>query len=339
MDIKGIFDQAYEGFCYQNCIRVILNSYQLANYDFYINMSLSTKMKVFEDGMYEIGYDKDAHGIIPSCQDKVLRQNDLRNPENILEDNLQRIREGYPIINCVDGYYLEYFPYFNKKHCRHNFILTGENCEKNCVTVLDWYTPHFYQGEVKKDNYFAARSSENPYDGSIYSGSAIKNNWAIVLREDWYRSVSELILELIELSLEQYYHARSDKFCRYGVEVYNTLLEKFEEMSGLGIPERKEGLRYMHQELYGSVKRKKLFLYFLTLFAELNDNRDIAEKVQVQKYMNSLVIQWEKYLTMLLKASFRGTESDINILRDMLKHIILHEEGFYDSLLKLQTIV
>lgn len=336
MDIKGVFDEAYQGFCYQNCIRAILKYYRSANYDFYINMSLSTKMEVCNDGNYKISYDKGTYGIVPSCKDKVLRQDDLRSTETVLEENLRYIEEGYPIINCVDGFYLDYFPYYKKRHCRHNLVLTGENLNNNSVTVLDWYNPHFYQGEVKKENYFLARCSENPYDGSIYSGYAIKNNWAVVWREGWNSPVSELIAEIMELSLRQYYHAKTDGNCQYGIEVYRILLQKLEEILNQKTTKRKEALKYMHQELYGSVKRKKFFLYFLSLVVQLSRSRKCLQKAY--EHMNNLLKRWEGYLTILLKTSFRGDENEIHILRNKLQDIIVYEEGFYDYLLQLQQM-
>lgn len=333
MNIKGLFDEEYEGFCYQNCIRMILKYYRVSSYNFYINMSLSTKMTIY-DGAYKISYDKGAYGIIPSCRDKVLRQDDGRSTDDILKENLQYIKDGYPIINCVDGYYLDYFPYYEKKHCRHNLILTGESLQKDYVTVLDWYTPHFYQGKVNKKNYFAARSSENPYDGSIYSGSAIRNNWAIILREDWDKSVLELVAELVELSLEQYYFAESQIDCKYGVEVYRTLAKELEDIYHKEVMERKEALKYMHQELYGTVKRKKFFLYFLTLIIQMNLFQESIKNAY--ENMKGLVNCWERYLTMLLKVSFRGKESEITILENMLKDIIVYEEKFCDCLMKMK---
>ena len=225
-NIERLFDKEYEGFCYQNCIREILNYYQCEAYDFYINMSLSTRM-VIQGEEYYICYDKMANGIIKSELSKVHRKDDERDGETVLDENLERVTEGCPIITCVDGYYLRYFSYYKEKHCRHNLILTGKGTSDN-VTVLDWYTPHFYCGKIARDEFLMARESSNPDDGSIYSGSPIRNNWAIIERDGWNQHREDLIYENLSLSLEQYFPSDpKEKDILYGVRVYQKIREIF----------------------------------------------------------------------------------------------------------------
>ncbi|MEZ3425862.1 MAG: hypothetical protein K1W13_00435 [Lachnospiraceae bacterium] len=330
MNIEGLFDEVYEGFCYQNCLREILRYYKIPNYDFYINKSMSTAMKIDKSGMYTIGYDDDAYGIISSCSDFVLRQDDLRESEQVLEEHLDYVKEDIPIVNCIDGFYLHYFPNNGKQHCRHSLLLIGEKTIENSVTVLDWYTPHFYRGEVKKEDYLLARGSENQKDGSIYSGEAIMNNWAIVQKEGWNKSISELAFETVDLSLKQYYEAQSDDANKYGIEVYRYLLKKFDELLKSNILERKNEIKYMYQEMYGSVKRKVFFLHFLDMLSnEFHSNEKI---VTVREHMTVLVNSWNQYINMLLKSSFRGRDRDIEMLKSMLMENIASEEALGDEI-------
>lgn len=326
MDIEKLFDKEYEGFCYQNCIREILNYYQCKEYDFYINMSLSTKMILQEEDYY-ICYDKDAYGIITSELEKVQRIDDERDGEIVLAENLRRVAEGYPIITCVDGYYLQYFSYYKEKHCRHNLILTGKGALDN-ITVLDWYAPHFYCGEIATNKYLMARESSNPEDGSIYSGSPIRNNWAIIERDGWNQHREELIYENLSLSLAQYFPSDpNEKNILYGIRVYQRIREELKGMVYLEPKIRCGELRYVHRELYQTVKRKYLFSYFLRLIRE-KVNSNLVEKAI--EYLQDLIADWEKFMTVLLKCSFRGKETDIQKLEDMLAILIGKEEGLYD---------
>lgn len=326
MDIEKLFDKEYEGFCYQNCIREILNYYQCREYDFYINMSLSTKM-ILQEEDYSICYDKDAYGIITSELEKVQRKDDERDGEIVLADNLRRVAEGYPIITCVDGYYLKYFSYYKEKHCRHNLILTGKGT-LDSITVLDWYTPHFYCGEIATDEYLMARESSNPDDGSIYSGSPIGNNWAIVERDSWNRHKEELIYENLSLSLVQYFPSDpNEKNILYGIRVYQRIREELKEIVHLDQKIRCRKLRFAHNELYQTVKRKHLFSYFLRLISE-RVNSDLVEKAI--EYLRDLMADWERFMSVLLKCSFRGKETDIQKLEGMLALLIGKEEGLYD---------
>lgn len=332
-DIEKLFDKEYEGFCYQNCIREILNYYQCKEYNFYINMSLSTKM-ILQGKDYYICYDKDAYGIITSELDKVRRKDDERDGEIVLAENLRRVAEGYPVITCVDGYYLRYFSYYKKKHCRHNLILTGKGSLDN-ITVLDWYTPHFYCGEIARNEYLMARASSNPDDGSIYSGSSIRNNWAIIELDDWNKHREELIYENLSLSLVQYFPSDpKEKNILYGVRVYQKIREELKEMVYLEQKIRCRKLIFVHNELYQTVKRKYLFSYFLRLISE-KVNSDLVEKAI--GYLQDLIADWERFMTVLLKYSFRGKETDIQKLEDMLAMLIGKEEGLYDHVLYIRN--
>ena len=91
---------------------------------------------------------------------------------------------------------------------------------------------------------------------------------------------------------------------------------------------RGKNLRYMYNELYQTVKRKYLFCYFLRLINNEMKGDDLVGKAIV--YVQKLINEWEKFMTVLLKYSFRGKEADIYKLLDMLLSLIDVEEGLYD---------
>ena len=321
------YNKEYEGFCYQNCMREILDYYQCENYDFYINMSLSTLM-VTKENRYFLCYDNNAHGIIPSKANKIYRKDDKRNCECVFSDNMRKINEGYPVIACVDGFYLKYFSYYKVKHCRHYLIITGEK-DNGDVTVLDWYPPHFYCGEIERKVFFVARESDNPDDGNIYSGFPIKNNWAWIEREGWEQSREELIYENLDISLKQYFPNNNDKQNVVGgVMAFRKIKDELEKIILMEQKIRGKNLRYMYNELYQTVKRKYLFCYFLRLINNEMKGDDLVGKAIV--YVQKLINEWEKFMTVLLKYSFRGKEADIYKLLDMLLSLSDVEEGLYD---------
>lgn len=206
-------------------------------------------------------------------------------------------------------------------------ILTGKGT-LDSITVLDWYTPHFYCGEIATDEYLMARESSNPDDGSIYSGSPIRNNWAIVERDSWNRHKEELIYENLSLSLVQYFPSDpNEKNILYGIRVYQRIREELKEIVHLDQKIRCRKLRFAHNELYQTVKRKYLFSYFLRLISE-RVNSDLVEKAI--EYLRDLIADWERFMSVLLKCSFRGKETDIQKLEGMLALLIGKEEGLYD---------
>lgn len=336
VELEKIFNREYESFCYQNCIREILNFYNCKEYDFYINMSLSTLM-FRKEKEYFIRYNKNAHGVLPSMSDKVFCIDDERDCESTFAENVQRIEEGYPIIVCVDGYYLEYFPFYKKRHCKHYMILTGESND-DYVTVLDWYPPHFYCGKVARGEFLMARESSNPNDGSVYSGCPIRNNWTWIKRDGWNRNVGELIYENLDISLKQYFlKSCIDDEVIIGITVFWKIKAELEKIIFLEAEVRRKELKNIHTKLFQSVKRKHLFLYFLKLIQQRIEGNNLINSAV--EYLQQLVIQWEKFMTILLKSSFRGRESDILKLVDILKSIINMEEDLYDYVLRLRNLV
>ena len=55
------------------------------------------------------------------------------------------------------------------------------------------------------------------------------------------------------------------------------------------------------------------------------------------EYMQGLIAGWEKFMTVLLKCSFRGKVTDIQKLGDMLALLIDTEEGLYDHVLYIRN--
>ena len=48
------------------------------------------------------------------------------------------------------------------------------------------------------------------------------------------------------------------------------------------------------------------------------------------EYLRDLIADWERFMSVLLKCSFRGKETDIQKLEGMLALLIGKEEGLYD---------
>ncbi len=320
----------YETFCFQNCVRQILEYYEVENAFSYINASLSIIMELKSDVDFNIYFDKNAYGVLPSVADGVKRKDDNRSTLDVLQDNYEYIKHGHPIIVTVDGFYLSHLPYYKKRHSRHCMILAGE--KNNNPIVIDWSKPWYYKGEIAKEEFLKSRESINEEDGSVFSGDAIKNNWAFVEKDIFEQKHESNVLELFELSKKQYLWKNVDNKY-YGVAAYEQLAFILKNIISLSVGERKVHLRSMYNLLYWSVKRKKFFEFYISKAVENELIR--SSYIELCNYVYELHREWELYMNFLLKASFVGKEEDIKKLIDKLKDIIVIEYGLFERIEKL----
>ena len=141
--------------------------------------------------------------------------------------------------------------------------------------------------------------------------------------------LSQACLGQFLLSLKQYFPNNNDKQNVVGgVMAFRKIKDELEKIILMEQKIRGKNLRYMYNELYQTVKRKYLFCYFLRLINNEMKGDDLVGKAIV--YVQKLINEWEKFMTVLLKYSFRGKEADIYKLLDMLLSLIDVEEGLYD---------
>lgn len=73
------------------------------------------------------------------------------------------------------------------------------------VHVVDWFAPWFFVGEIPLEQLLEARDSSNEYDGGLYSGKPIYNNWAKVENDKLEGNTLWLIYTQLKMSYEQYF--------------------------------------------------------------------------------------------------------------------------------------
>lgn len=317
----------YETFCYQNCIRQILEYYGISNADLCINACLSIVYKEFEDGNFRIRFDSSAYGVLPSLQSNVIRANDIRDNKIIRLENLEYIKQDYPLILTVDSYYLNYLPFYKKSHGRHTIILAGE--EKEHPYIIDWQAPWFFKGLISYEELFNARNSINQDDGGIFSGKNIQNNWAYIKKDGWNINSNSLIEEFFDETKKQLYKDSNDGMY-YGIYALEQLKKRFENVFFLELDKRKLELKKLYNSLYWPSKKRKFFQYYIELIIKKNISR--YDCISLYEHVSKVNNEWDKLLVYILKSSFTGKDDNIKSIIKKIAELIDEEKKLYEMI-------
>lgn len=218
------FFEGYKSFCFQNCLRILLRSERIKCPELYVNAALGISCQIEFDKI-SINVGKNMRGLLPSFEGSYQR---IYNPNNksvnVLYDNFKYLeKKKKPMIIGVDTYYLPYASNYKKNHAIHTALLVGYDLDKRNVYIIDWYDPWFFWGEVTFEQCIAARSSTNPYDGTVFSGRPIENNYTV------FENITEvdtdkLVFEMLKCSYDKC-SAPNKEGKSFGVNAYLMLKE------------------------------------------------------------------------------------------------------------------
>ncbi len=314
----------YETFCYQNNVRQILEYMKVKNAFAFINASLSFEVRKKNESDLFIYSKAGSNSLIPMAKDLIFRKDDERNIEDVWKDNIGMIESGYPLIITTDSYYIPYLPFYTKSHGRHCFIAAGFNENNLNPYVVDCCNTWYHKGEMDLNDFYMARSSKNEFDGGIFSGMSIGNNWAYIKKDGWDGFDShDAVREILKLSYEQY---NNDDFedCLNGISAMKELLMWLDNLKTIDIEERKCKIRYLYNQLFWTIKRKNLFSFYIKKAIE--ENLLTKEYLVIAVKSKDLYEMWDLFLKFILKHSFIGKEQSINIIKDKLCEIMVLEE-------------
>lgn len=290
--------EIYPLYCFSNCLAILLRYKGALNSDLYINATLGVK-GCTKSGAFYIGEKDDSKSVLPSLDGIYKKVICLgRDSREVLEENIDYIeKHNCPLLVDVDTFYLPYATNYNVNHALHTLLLLGRK-GANEVQVLDWYSPWFFYGSIEEEIYMNARKSQNPYDGTIYSGMDVDNNYRVLNDDIPHRSSESLLLEMLKCS-EAYCKCSSDdeylgarayvNFRSFLKDSYNT----------------EHSVDYSNQ-MYKILSRYKLWTEYLikaqTMVSVDNSvlimkSQELAEQIDVLRYL-------------LIKMKFR--KSDIN---------------------------
>lgn len=287
-----------ESFCFQNCLRILLEAKQVYPSVLYLDASLSLIFKA--DGGDEIlGTDDDIRGFISEHTQYSRYYPEMQEDKmDVFKKNIEYItNHNEPIIVGLDTFYMPYATNYQRNHAIHTAILCGYDLDKKVVYLVDWYEPWCFKGEIELDTFLKARDSKNEYDGTIFSGQPIMNNWA---KLDCVNQVNKgvLLKQLISKTKHRYFNIENEV---RGTEAIKKIIEMIQNKSNIDYEK-------LHISLYTVGKRFDFFKEWIIQYND-NDNEKINKLVHL---LESYVKEWEVLLMLLVKQTRKMSEKTNN---------------------------
>jgi hypothetical protein len=334
LETEMTYYSEYESFCYQNCMRQILEYYHVRHAGLYINSALDLSLTL--DDKFDYGYhiylEESSRSVVPRFQQKISKIDyDFDAGMHAWEINRKRIDEDIPIIAGVDVFFLPYSHYFHKSHGNHTLILNGYLEDEKLVQIIDWYDPWYYKGTVPFDVFIKARSSANPWDGSIYSGVAIRNNWTELDKQGWDAEPGELIGETLNLTIAKYFSASLDgnNTTHYkGIAAIEKIGHILLANIDMEQEQRSNFLKDLHRKLYAQLMRHRLFRLYLVLSSQWIDKKSMNIALE---QLDTLITYWNITMMFILKSSMSASEKSYLKIANHLNEIIACEDKLHES--------
>lgn len=307
-DMELTYYDGYESFCYQNCLRILLQAMGYKYPELYINAAMTLRLREKTEGIC-FEFHNEMRGLLPNFESNVVRIYEKENSNVIWEKNRTYLNERHePIIVGVDTYYLPYASNYKKNHAKHTLILCGYDLTEDVVYVIDWYPSWFYRGKVKLDDFLKARSSRNESDGSIYSGSPIENNWAYINRFEACAS-EDLMREFLETSVEKFFFPICEE---EGIEAIGKMCNELKTDCNIDF-------NNLYQSVFAIVRRVSFFTQYLKIY---NDCCGEIISKKLFEWLNEIKGDWEMLQFLFMKQLRSNKNAN-------LKKIAKHMESIY----------
>jgi hypothetical protein len=334
------YHKEYSFSCGHNCLRQVLEYYEIKNALFFINSSLSLILTKRDD--IRFGYsitDSDIAGVLPGYERKlIVRASDNLDPIRVWEENKIKINEGIPLLTLTDLFYFEYAPMYKKEHCSHSVILYGYSEDETRVNIIDYYGQWLFKGEIPIKDFFMGRSSDNPIGNLPFSGVPIKNTWCEIEKDGWYGEPGELLLKTISLTIEQYYDSdkNPDSNIYLGINALKALREIISCYKDCDDKLRIEFLNSLYKNMLPISSKFKLFKFYVESSLSFLKTGLLEETVELLKVIATML---EIFMGLIFKSSMEATNKSYFKIIDLLNEIIIHEEKLYDVLTNLKCII
>lgn len=315
----------FESFCYQNCQRILLQAMGVKYPELYINATLSLNFNT-KSGV--VGMGSRIRSLLPSVDKYVFRtEYETESAEEIFSENKAFIiKNKIPVIVGADTFYLPYASNYMKNHARHTLLLCGFDESADNVSIVDWYPDWYFKGTVPTKLFLKSRGSDNPYDGTIFSGCAIKNNCAYIERFE-EKNPSVLIRELLSVMRSEYYSAPTDSIV-YGIDAVVAIQSRIMDENDAVF------FKSLHKKINITSKRYKFFRQYILSASKVMNLADFESSVIC---LDNVINDWDIILMLLLKASMAPGERIKARLKSKTDMLINDEEILKSKLLKLRV--
>lgn len=317
-DMELTYYDGYESFCYQNCLRILLQAMGYKYPELYINAAMTLRLQEKTEGIC-FEFHNEMRGLLSNFDLNVVRTYEKENANVIWEKNRTYLSErNEPIIVGVDTYYLPYASNYRKNHAKHTLILCGYDLTEDVVYVIDWYPTWFYRGKVKMDDFLKARSSRNESDGTLYSGSPIQNNWASINRFETC-TPEELMREFLKISVEKFFSPICEK---EGIEAIDEMCNQLQNSYCIDF-------NSSYRSVFSIVRRISFFIQYLKIYN--NSYEEIISKTLFER-LNETKDDWEMLQFLFMKQLRSKKEANLIKISNHMESIYQKEKKIGEEL-------
>lgn len=322
-DFQPSYDDSFEYFCFLNCYKNIMQYYQIAATDLYIDAAVEYRISETTDssaGIFSVG-DPNSSLLDDYKGCVVIEDDSIESRKVIWEKNFELINKGIPLVVNVDVFFLPYTPYYLKKHSIHSLIMCGFSLDKRNIDIIDWYSPWFYKGQILFKDLEKARNSNNERDG-ILSGNPIRHRYSYIKTEGLNADEDELIKIILGKSERNFYSLNAK-------EGYNALINvagRLDEYKSVDKEKQSNMLENLYEELYFVPARKRLWQWYLHKAYEWTERQSfklLFDEISVN------IKKWKNVQNLIIKCSFRKDTTIYYKLLEVFLDVLENERMLY----------
>ncbi len=295
--------EAVDSFCFQNCLRVLMEIQGIEHPVLYLNAALSLKYnkqtKKIKTSFFSLMPS------VESCVVQVTYPED-QDPREVLKNNMEYVKNNCtPVAVSTDTYYLPYASNYKKNHARHIVLLCGLDEEDQSVEIIDWYPDWFFKGKVSVGDYLLSRTSENEYDGTIYSGEKVENAWfkIVGMHES---SETELLKELFQVMRQEYFRESDDTWL-YGLQAMEAMKDVIDGCMD------KEAFVQLHKRFWFIEKRYSFLSSYLSYVKESAIKNSLE---RMRACLEAEAAEWRRMQLLSIKGSVMPSEKSRQKLKN-----------------------
>lgn len=318
----------YESFCYQNSLRLILESYGIEYAPLYINAALSLNVDIDNNLTIKFFFAQHSRSFLPeyASKDNRIYYPLNVNPLEVFKENMEMVNNNKTaIIVGTDLFYLPYLDYYHKRHGSHTLILCGSDIDNNMVDIVDWYEPWFYKGKMDKSEFILSRNSLNPKDSHFYSGNPIRNNWTEISRNGWETQPEHLIRTVLQLSNQQFFETDNNGHLCFKKII--KILEDFANDNGT----HKEIMKTIHMGFFQVSKRFKFFKQYLEIAQRYNCKSEVIV-ISLEEY----ICIFENLLMLLYKMTMIDSTNTLERAIEKLRMLDKMHDRIYANITEIE---
>lgn len=317
MDLN--YDTAFHYHCLKNCIRQVLDSYQVKDAYLYVDVSCSFMFRL-EDKGYASEVSTPYNNIWKPYQ-SYLRIEKYYEDETAEQSVCNFLQQGVPVIVAVDSFYQPYRSSYLKHHGSHAMILT--KVQEDDFQVIDWYEPFFFKGFIRKDILRKARASKNIGSQNPFSGQEINRMTYVIQDFKECNDQRQLFFYGLQQIYDSFYKQRysyTNKRMFYGVSALEQLM-RFMEQNLNQVQQAKEISSQLHEDFFLLSIARKLQLYYIDTYQEYE-----LPKEQLMQSIKKLVDLYDKIMFHLLKLGIRWSEAQLEQVLTLVQEVICVEK-------------